>query len=425
MSDRRGPVIFRPQVSTSPAPAARRGLMGPMTPGAPSTGDPEPSGAAPGRVGAWTGPLSSSAGRAQARADAPAAEDPRADLAAGDPSTTLTRVAGAVVAGSAAVLALSWFVVPFTGSGPGSGPSVTLAQATLGSYEDTGVALQCALALALGLAGALRPSVGPGVVAMAALPLPWLLRFNPLALGSERPAVLVLLTSSATMLAVGAALAVVAAARAARRRDVGPTSAGAVEAAPSRASVPLRGSWARAGAVWVVGVAALAGTAGLGWYRLVPVAGVTSVAAFGLDVDPQGGILGIGSWQGRGSIAGLVLATGALGLAVAGEGVTRRAGGWALVALLVAEAVRRGVLPAEELSPFLVPGAVTIELLPLGLLVPLVGAGVGAWLALGPEPGAPDLRVDQVEVVPDPSPLPPTGPPSTGPPAAWPTASGS
>lgn len=321
--------------------------------------------------------------------------------------TVVTRAVGAVVAASAAVLAVTWFTLPVAGLGA-DGSSITLAQGTQGAYEDTGIALQCLLALVLGLAGVIRPAVGPGVVAVAALALPWALRFNVLALGSDRPAVLLLLTASTSALAVGIAVAVVLAGRDVVRRGLRPTGDQAL--------------------VWALGVIGLATTAGLGWYRLKAVEGVAAAGAFRFDPEPQGAILGIGAWSGRGSVAGLVLAAVALGVAVVATGVTRRVGGWALVALLVTEAVRRGVLPAEDLSPFLVPDVITIELLPLGLLVPLLGAGVGAWLALGPDGlGAPDdggdeppdVRPDQDDAVGDLPDRPPTGPP-----AAWPTAGG-
>lgn len=327
----------------------------------------------------------------------PPVPDPPGPVSAG--ARVVTRLAGAVVAGAATVLALAWFVVPVAGLG-GAGTSTTLARATQGSFEDTGVALHCALVLVVGLAGALRPAVGPALVAMAALPLPWLLRFNVLALDAERPAVLVLLTASATVLAVAVAIAVVAAVGALVRRGSRPT--------PSQI------------ATWAVGVLSLVGTAGLGWYRLRPVA-VVGLAGIDDDSDPIGGVLGIGTWSARGSSLGLVLAGLAVGLAALSTGPVRRAGGWVLVAVSATEAVRRGVLPAEDLSPFPVPDVVTVEVLPLGLLVPLVGAGVGAWLALGPEDDDVDGRaLEAAEAEPPVSSAAPSALPVTGPPTAWP-----
>ncbi len=106
-----------------------------------------------------------------------------------------------------------------------------------------------------------------------------------------------------------------------------------------------------------------------------------------------------------------------------GVGPLRRLGGWVLVVVFVAEAVRRGVLPAEDLSLLVVPDLITIELLPLGLLVPLLVAGAGAWLALAPSqdagtrgPAGEDSEAGASTLVTDAEPSMPSGPPSE-----WPT----
>lgn len=271
--------------------------------------------------------------------------------AAAGASETAARIVGAVVAVAAAAFFVLYFLAPI---GDAGGPGRPTLADVASTYVNLGVVVHCTVAATVGLGVAIRPSLGPGVVALAALPMPWLLCIGVGVLDVEDPS--------------GPLLAVQAAAFALVLGVVVALGLTVVRLSPPEGGIVVADAVA-----YLVGVGALWATVGVGWYRLVG------------GTDRFGGLLQTDIWAGRGSWLGIVMAAVALAVAVARGGIARRIGGALVTALLVVEAVRRTVLSSADLLP---PGAtdglgVTFALEPVLGLVPvqLVGAAAGAWLA--------------------------------------------
>ena len=310
------------------------------------------------------------------------------------PGGATARALGLTAAAAAVGVLVAHWTVPVVDL-PGI-PSPTLADLSLAT-DDVAVAVQCVLVAVVGLAVAARPAVGPGPVAASLLTLPWLLSTAALTLEPDAGPGLLVVAGLVLVLAAAGTAALVLAARAARA-PAGPGATGD-------------------GLALAAAVTGLVATVGVGWYRLVDVTegqvDLPSVFGLVLDTSPQGGLLGFSTWAGRGGVVGLVLAVAALVLVAASTGATRRWGGVALAALLVGESTRRGLMPAEDL----VPGSydlglgvdlVTVELLPLGLLVPLVGAAAGLWFATH-ERAAGEVGAGEPEAAPSSQALDPEG----------------
>lgn len=261
------------------------------------------------------------------------------------------RIVGAVVAAATAAFFLLYFGAPVGAVEAAERPTLADVGST---YVNLGVVVQCTVAATAGLGVAIRPRLGPGVVALAALPMPWLARIGVGVLDVDGPNGSLLAVLAATLALV---LGVVV----------------ALSLTVAHLSPPEGGVVVTDAIAYLVGAGALWATLGVGWYRLVG------------GSDRFGGLLQTDTWAGRGTWLGLVLAATAVAVAVAGGGSPRRVGGVVVTALLVVEAVRRTVLSSADLLP---PGAtdglgVTFALepvLPL-VVVPLLGAAAGAWLA--------------------------------------------
>ncbi len=399
--------------------------MGPMSePGEPPPSDPQPDHAAVGAPDSWSGPVSSRARRAAAEGEAdlisPAGARPQGEAE----GSGAERILGAIVAVAGVAFLAAYYLVPLVDVAPGF--SLTLADVTI-TAGDVGVTVQALVAAGLGLAVVIRPRLGAGVVAMSVLSLPWLARYPVVLFDSSVDVsvgfVVIMVTSAVVCLASFAALVIIVLRLMSDRGQ------------PTGPRVNPAG-----GAALLVGTAGLVATLGRGWYQLVDRSeGRVPVEQIPIpfDVGPLGHLLEVDSWAGRMSWLGLVLALVGLAVAVASPGPTRRAGGIVLLVLMVTEAVRRGVLPAEDLVPSFLddfaPGVYTVELRPIGLLVPLLGAAVGAWLlassglpsaeaVTGPETADEGEREAEAYTG-RPSPTPPLAlpdHPGDGPPQSWP-----
>ncbi|CAN5570762.1 hypothetical protein BH24ACT4_BH24ACT4_22880 [soil metagenome] len=400
--------------------------MGTMSgPDEPAPSDPHPDHAAPEEPEPWRGPVSSRARRAAAKGGSDLI--PRSQGEA--KGSGAERALGAIVALAGAAFLVAYYLLPVVEAGPGFSP--TLADITF-TAGDVGVTVQTLVAVSLGLAVVVRPRLGPGVVAMSVLTLPWLGRSAVVLFDLSVDASVGFVVISATS-AVVCVASVVALALAVLRllSDRGQPAA-------------RRVSPAGAAAAFFVGAVGMVATFGVGWYRLVDQSeGLVPVEQIPIpfDLGPLGHLLDADTWTGRMSWLGLLLALAGLALAVASRGPTRRAGGIVLLALMVTEALRRGVLPAEDLIPSFLddfaPGVYTVELRPVGLLVPLLGAAVGAWLLTGsglppaeagPVPEAPGdgERASEAHAMSPPAAPPLALPdhPGDGPPSAWPPTAG-
>lgn len=265
-----------------------------------------------------------------------------------------TRVLGAVAALAGLVGFACQFAVPIDLGGE----TITLSEATA-TYRNVGVGGHLLLLAALGLAAALRPTVGARALALGGLGLPWIAGSIDQLWADGVPGPLRVLAAAIGVGVVVSGLAVVLGAREVT------WSAGGV----------LLGD----GVATLVAGAVLWGLVGINWYR------VRDLGADNL-FDPRfGALLDTSTGGGRTTWAAVVIAVAALGVAVAVGGWGRRLAGAVLAVVCGFEMIRRVFLsgtrlipPADQANPF----GTTLSGEPvLGLLVlPLVGLGAAAWL---------------------------------------------
>lgn len=284
-----------------------------------------------------------------------------------------TRLLGAAAALAGMVAFTCHFAIPVE---LGPGPSLTLSEVTA-TYRNIGLAAHLLLPAALGLAVALRPTIGARVLALGAVGLPWAAGTVEQIWADGVPGASRVLGGAVLLALVVAGVAVVLGVREVR--------------------------WSPGGVLLGDGLAVLGAGAvvwalvGINWYRVRDLSTDTLL-------DPRfGSLLQTSSAGGRAVWAATALAVVAVAVAVAGGGWGRKAAGAAVTGLCGLEIGRRVFLSGERLIPPLDqanPFGATLSGEPvLGLLVvPLVGAVAGAWClttegerdAVDPEAEAPE-----------------------------------
>lgn len=262
-----------------------------------------------------------------------------------------TRVLGAVAALAGLIGFTCQFAVPIDlGSG-----SITLSEATA-TYRNVGIGGHLLLLAALGLAAAIRPSIGARVLALGGLGLPWMAGTIDQMWADAVPGPVRVLSGSVLVGVVVVGIALVVASR---------------EVTWSTGGILLGDGLAA-----LVTGAVLGGLLGVNWYR---------VRDLGLDTlyDPRfGSLLDTSTGGGRATWAAAAIAVVAVGIAVVGGGWGRRMSGAIVAVVCGFEVLRRVFLSGERLIP---PAdqafGTTLSGEPvLGLLVlPLVGVAAGAW----------------------------------------------
>jgi hypothetical protein len=285
----------------------------------------------------------------------------------------VTRVLGAAAALAGMVGFACHFAVPVDlGSG-----SIMLSEATA-TYRNAGIAAHLLLLAALGLTVAVRPAVGARVLALGGLGLPWLAGTVDQLWDGGGPGAMRVFSGAVLLGLVVVAVAVVFGVREVR------WSAGGV----------LLGD----GLAVLVAAAVLWGLLGVNWYRVRDLSADTLIGQrFGSLLPTSDG--GWIAWVAA------VLAVLALAVAVAGGGWGRRVGGAVFTGLCAFEAARRVFLtgerlipPADQANPFGIP--LSGEPVLAVLVLPLIGAGAGAWfLTTEGEPTVVDDHDDAADSV--------------------------
>lgn len=292
--------------------------------------------------------------------------DRRGDLAS-TVGSGVTRTLGLVAAIGVGIAVAAYFSLP---DREAAGQVFSLSDVA-GPYANAGLLLQALVVVTLGLGVALRPTMGPGVLAAGAVTLPWLLRLP--ATPFERLEVsgaLRLVQVSIVLAALAVLVALIMAGR---------------ELRPEPGGLPV----SDAGALLVAAVG-LAGVVGLDWYRVGDIE----------RSDDLGGLVETATAPGQASWVGLLLALAALGVAVVAGGFVRRVVGAALAFLMASEVLLRLTISWETLYPQVFREQVerslppdqlpAVEAIGVRLLVPVLALAGGIWLAAGSRraPGA-------------------------------------
>lgn len=277
-------------------------------------------------------------------------EDPEALKAAAG----LVQGVAAAVSAAALAIVVAYFLVPYDGPG---GVSLTLSD-TASRHVNQGMAVYGTYVAIFAAVVALRPRLGPEVLAIAALPLPWLLRGTGVFVSRpNEPMVATLVEVAGAIVLVGLLVAV---------------AVTLIRYEPLEEGMP-----STVGLALVAGAIALWGTLWLDWYRITTPGGIGE--------GPSGGILDFDDTAGRMTWIGLIIAVFALGASVLRPGKARRGAGIALGVLMAFEGGRRLVADSSDLLTPLAAGTgldVLIDVEPVtGLvLVQLGGILAGAFL---------------------------------------------
>lgn len=306
-------------------------------------------------------------------------EDPEALRAAAG----LVRGVAAAVSTAALAIVVGYFLVPYDGPG---GISLTLSD-TASTHVNQGMAVYGTYVAVFAAVVALRPRLGPEVLAIAALPLPWLLRGTGVFVSRpDEPLVATMVEVAGAVVLVGLLVAV---------------AVTLVRYEPLEEGMP-----SSVGLALVAGAIALWGTLWLDWYR------ISTPGGFG--EGPSGGILDFADTAGRMTWIGLIIAVFALGASVLRPGKARRGAGIALAVLMAFEASRRLVAGSSDLVTPLAAGTgldvlVTIEPVKGLVLVQIGGILAGAFLVHAADlvtPRGPAADGDLRDIGPDPDPGP-------------------
>lgn len=308
-------------------------------------------------------------------------EDPEALQAAAG----LVRGVAAAVSVAALGILIGYFLVPFDGPG---GVSRTMADMA-SSHVNQGMAVYAAYVAAFAAVVAFRPRLGPEVLAIAALPLPWLLRGAGVFVSRPgEPLVATLVELAGAVVLVGLLVAV---------------AVTLIRYEPLEEGMP-----SSVGLALVAGAIALWGTLWLDWFRVS--------TPSGLGAGPGGGILDLDDTAGRMTWIGFIIAGFALMASVLRPGKARRGAGIALGVLMAFEASRRMMAGTADLVSPLAAGTgldvlVTVEPIRGLVLVQLGGILAGGFLVHAADLVTPRGHPAEVDLRdPEPEPGPGTRP---------------